>query len=188
MSWRSVVTVLLLLGALLSGWSVWKQQRQERGPTGPAARSDYVLENFELIVLDKQGRESFTVRAPRLARDPVEKTLDIPTPLFLIPPGEAGGDTWEVRAGSGWVSANAEELRLRDDVLASRVGGTGAPTTVRTERLNVYPETRRASSPDRVVITRPGSILSGRGLQLDMANKKYSFASEVRHRYAPPAR
>jgi lipopolysaccharide export system protein LptC len=38
------------------------------------------------------------------------------------------------------------------------------------------------------VITRPGSILSGRGLQLDLATKRYSFKSEVRHRYVPTSR
>lgn len=187
MNWRTVVTVLLLLGALLSGWSVWKQRKQERGPAGPTARADYVLEDFELIVLDARGRESFTLRAPRLARDPMEKTMDIPTPLFLIPPGEPGGDSWEVRARNGWISADGDELRLRGDVRATRIGGA-PPTTVRTEELNVYPETRRATSPGRVVMTRPGSILSGRGLQLNMANKHYSFASEVRHRYAPTVR
>lgn len=188
MNWRAIITVLLLLGALLSGWLVWKQRKQERAPAGLATRADYVLEDFELIALNKQGRESFTLRAPRLARDPMEKTMDIPTPLFLIPPGESSSDAWEVRAENGWVSADGSELRLRGDVRATRDGRSGVPTTMRTEQLNVYPETRRASSPGRVVITRPGSILSGRGLQLNMANKKYSFESEVHHRYAPTVR
>lgn len=189
MNWRALVTVLLLIGAVISGWSVWNQSQQDAGPAGPTARADYVLEEFELIALNAQGKESFTLKAPRLARDPNAKTLDIATPLFLIPPGEkSSGDAWEVRAKNGWVSAEGDELRLRGNVLGTSEGRAGAPTTMRTEQLNVYPETKRATSPGKVVITRPGSILSGRGLRMNLATKQYSFTSEVRHRYVPTAR
>lgn len=188
MNWRALITALLLAGALISGWSVWTQRSREAAPAGAPARSDYVLIDFELIALDAQGRESFTLRAPRLARHPEEDTLDIATPLFLIPPGErAGGDAWEVRAKHGWVSADGDELRLRDDVQGVSTGD-GPRTTMATEQLNVYPEARRASSPGQVVITRPGSILTGRGLRLDLASKQYSFTSEVHQRYVPTAR
>lgn len=189
MSWRVVVTVLLLAGALASGYAVWNQGRQETGPTGPAVRPDYVLEDFQLIALDDNGKESFTLRAPRLERDPHAETMDIATPLFLIPPREgASGDAWEVRSKTAWVSAGGSELRLRGDVVGTSEGRNGAPTTVRTDELNVFPETKRAASKSKVVITRPGSILSGRGLQLDLATKRYSFKSEVRHRYVPNSR
>ena len=187
MNWRAIVTVLLLVAALVSGWSVWTQRKQDVAPTGPVARSDYVLIDFELTALNDRGTEAFTLRAPRLARDPKQKTMDIATPLFLLPPGkDTGSEAWEVRAKNGWVSAEGDELRLRGDVTGTSVGR--APTRLATEQLNVYPDTRRAASPGKVVITRPGSILSGRGLQLDLATKRYSFKSEVRHRYVPTAR
>jgi lipopolysaccharide export system protein LptC len=67
-------------------------------------------------------------------------------------------------------------------------GLTGPATTMATQELNVYPDARRAASPGKVVITQPGSILTGRGLKLDLASKQYSFKSEVHHRYVPTAR
>ncbi|QSX78394.1 LPS export ABC transporter periplasmic protein LptC [Agrilutibacter solisilvae] len=183
-----IATLALVAGAILTGWSVFKQDRQDAGPTGPIGRSDYVLEEFELVSLDREGRESFTLRGPRLARDPGAKVIDIATPLFVIPPGkDAGADAWEVRAQSGWVSADGDELRLRGHVRGTSMGA-GLPTTMTTEELNVFPETRSANSPGTVVITRPGSILSGRGLQLNLATKRYSFKSEVHHRYDPTSR
>ena len=191
MNWRAIVTLLLVAGALVSGWSVWSQRNRDAAPTGPGARSDYVLIDFELTALNPQGKESFTLRAPRLVRSPGEKTMDIATPLFLIPPGQAGSrssDAWEVQAKNGWVSADGNELRLRGDVKGVSSGMTGPATTMATQELNVFPDARRASSAGKVVITRPGSILSGRGLQLDLASKRYSFKSEVRHRYVPTAR
>ena len=189
MNWRAVITLLLLAGAIVSGWSVWTQRNKEVLPTSSAARSDYVLIDFELTALNAQGTESFTLRAPRLARDPSKRTLDIATPLFLIPPGQrTGDDAWEVNAKNGWVSAEGDELRLRGDVKGVSSGLTGPATTLTTRELNVYPDARRASSPGQVVINRPGSILSGRGLELDLASKQYSFKSEVRYQYARTAR
>jgi lipopolysaccharide export system protein LptC len=189
MSWRSIITLVLLAGALVSGWSVWNQRNKDIAPTGAIARSDYVLIDFELTSLNAQGKESFTLSAPRLARDPEQRTLDIATPLFLIPPGEGtGSDAWEVRATNGWVSAEGDELKLRGNVRGVSAGVTGPATTLTTRELNVYPDARRASSPRRVEVARPGSILSGRGLKLDLATKRYSFDSEVHHRYVPTVR
>lgn len=189
MNWRTIVTLLLLVGALASGWSVWNQRSKESVTIGPAARSDYMLEDFQLIALNGQGKESFTVRAPRLVRDPTQQTMDIATPLFLIPPREnSSGDAWEVRATHGWVSAHGDELRLQGNVKGTSAGRAGPVTTMETRELNVFPDARRATSPGEVVITRPGSILSGRGLQLNLATKQYSFKSEVRHRYVPTTR
>jgi lipopolysaccharide export system protein LptC len=188
MNWRVLVTLALVLAALLSGWSVWKQHRQEQVPTAAAARSDYVLEEFELVALNKQGKESFTLRGPRLARQPAKKTIDIATPLFVIPaPEGSSGQAWEVRAKNGWVSADGDELRLRGAVRGTSTG-PGPLTVLTTEEMNVLPEKRRANAPGKVVITRPGSILSGRGLQLDLATKRYQLKSEVRHRYVQTPR
>jgi lipopolysaccharide export system protein LptC len=188
MNWRAPLTVVLVLAALVSGWSVWKQHRQDQAPVVSGARADYVLEEFELVSLNKQGKESFTLRGPRLAREPSKKTIDIATPVFVIPPGEsASGQAWEVRASNGWVSPDGDELRLRGNVHGTSVGA-GPQTTLATQEMNVFPETRRATAPGKVVITRPGSILSGRGLQLDLASKRYLFKSEVRHRYVPHSR
>ena len=187
MNWRVLVTTALVLAALVSGWSVWKQHRKDQAPAVAAARSDYVLEEFELVSLNKQGKESFTLRGPRLARQPANKVIDIATPVFVIPPGEgSSGQAWEVRAKNGWVSPDGDELRLRGDVRGTST--EGPLTTLSTDQMNVFPEKRQANAAGKVVITRPGSILSGRGLQLDLATKRYEFKSEVRHRYVPTSR
>ena len=188
MNWRAPLTVVLVLAALVSGWSVWKQHRQDQAPVVSGARADYVLEEFELVSLNTQGKESFTLRGPRLARQPANKVIEIATPVFVIPPAEnASGQPWEVRAKNGWVSADGDELRLRGEVRGNSVG-PGPWTTLATDQMNVFPETRRATAPGKVVITRPGSILSGRGLQLDLATKRYQFKSEVNYRYVPTSR
>lgn len=185
MSWRGIITLVLLIGAVVSGWALWGERTQETAQVPGGERPDYVLNDFELIVLDAQGTESFTLRAPKLARDPASETLDVSLPLFLIPSADASSDAWEVRAQRGWISAEGDELRLRGEVRAVSDGATGAPVTIGTEQLNVYPEANRLDSAVEVNINRPGSILRGRGLEVDLDTKLYTLKSEVRSHYAP---
>src|SRR3546814_6140023 len=92
--------------------------RSEPPATATAsARPDYVLHDFELVALDKQGKEAVTMRAPELTRSPDDRTLSIATPLFLIP--DAEGERWELRSKTGWVAADNSEVRLRGEVEAT---------------------------------------------------------------------
>jgi lipopolysaccharide export system protein LptC len=181
LSWRGVLIVLLAIGAAVSAWSLWSQREDVAATAAANAAPDYTLKDFELVVLDEAGEQSFTLRAPELTRDPAQRTMDIATPLFLVPPGkDASSDGWEIRARKGWISADGDELRLRQEVRAVSDGVSGAPMTMATEQLNVFPETDLVDSPVEVSFTRPGSILRGRGLEMNLDTKLYTLHSEVR--------
>ena len=178
--------VLLIIGAAVSGWSFWNQKNEDAATIASGAGPDYILDNFELVVLDEAGEESFTLRAPKMERDPANRTMDLTTPVFLIPPGrDAGTDAWEVRSRTGWVSEKGDEVRLSGEVRAVSDGAAGVPMTIATEQLNIFPENNRVSSAVGVSFTRPGSILRGRGLDMQLDTKLYTLHSEVRWHYAP---
>ena len=191
MSWRGVLTLVLLAAALVSGWSIWKHHAPEpvRGPA--SGRSDYQLYDFQLVVLDDQGNEAFTLRAPRLSRQPGDESLDLETPTFLFPiEGESiGGEPqlWTMHSDRAWVSPEGDEVRLMGDVRADGPGADGLAASMRTERLDVFPRTELAESDERVTVSNGGSIIhSGRGLRMDLANRHYQFLSDVEFRYVPP--
>ena len=184
MNWRVVLTLVLLAAAVVSGWSVWRQNAERAATPVTGGRSDYVLHDFELVSLDgNTGKEAFTLRAPTLQRNPGDRTMSLTTPLFLVPDGE--GNHWEVRSRSGWVNGDGNEVRLRGDVRAKSPPQAPTPVTMNTEQLNIYPDTNRTTSSAVVTITQPGSILRGRGLEANLATKRYELQSEVRSRYAP---
>jgi len=188
MNWRALLSVALLLGALLSGWAVWSQR--DAAPVAPRAnlRPDYVLNDFELVVLDRQGKEAFTLRAPRLERDPARKTMQIATPVFTLPPRDPAHTPWVVRARAGWVSADADELRLRGEVVASSRDAQDRPLRMESETLNVFPERDRADTRSQVVLTQPGLILTGRrGGEARLDTKRVTL-HDVTARYARTAR
>ena len=183
MSWRTVVALLLLIGALAAGWAVWNQRRPPPRQITVDTRPDYVLHNFEITSLDAQGKESFTLRAPYLERHPGEETMDLTTPLFLVP--NAAGQYWEVRSQHGWVSADQQEIRLNGDVNANSPAGASQAVSMKTGRLTVFPQKNRAVTDDVMTIVQPGSILRGRGFEVSTATKRYVFRSEVQSTHAP---
>lgn len=193
MNWRFALTVVLLIGASITGWALWSQRAPQQAVAVAGAQPDYVLRDFELITLDAQGNESFSVRAPLLRRDPNTRTMDITTPLFLIPAGEisageaARGGDWEVRARTGWISAQGDELRLRGDVVADSTDRDGAPVKIATQELNVFPEAKRATSAVAVTLTQPGLIMTGRDLEARLDIKRV-LLQETTTRYENTAR
>ena len=180
MNVRLLLGAVLLVAAIASGWSLWRNRVVDDDPGVKSTRSDYVLNDLELIALDEQGKESFTLRAPMLRETPGARTMDLEKPLFLLPDRE--GKHWEVRSDTGWVAEDRKEIRLKGNVDAKSPQGT-RPVNMKTTQLNVFPGTKRASSPAVVTITQPGSILRGRGMEADLADKRYTLQSEVNSRY-----
>ena len=180
MNFRLLLGIVLLVAAIASAWSLWRNRVVDEDPGIKSTRPDYILNDFELVSLDEQGKESFTLRAPMLRETPGAKTMELEAPLFLLPDGD--GTHWEIRSRTGWVSEDRTEIRLKGDVDANSAEGT-RPVNMKTTQLNVFPGTKRASSPDVVTITQPGSILRGRGLEADLADKRYKLLSQVHSRY-----
>ena len=182
MSWRTGLTIALLLGAIASGWSVWRQSR----PVDDGVlktRPDYVLRDYEIISLDKQGKESFTLRGPVLQRDPADKTMELATPVFLVP--DRQNRYWRISATRGVVPADGSQLQLHGNVLSTSPADAPPATRIETEQLNLFPGENRATSAAAVAITRPGLTMNGHGMQADFDRQQISLLSQVRTRYVP---
>ena len=96
---RPIIALALLSVAVVAGLAVWELRPRPKPPAPASDRSDYTLENFELVTLDEEGLESFTVKAPHLERDPKGKTLTLRTPTFSFPDKDGGrNDRTVVRA------------------------------------------------------------------------------------------
>ncbi|RYG09415.1 MAG: LPS export ABC transporter periplasmic protein LptC [Burkholderiales bacterium] len=183
MSWRLGLGLMLLVAAMLSGWSAWKQRDAAEPEAAISDRADYLMRDFEIISLDDKGQESMTLRAPEMQRNPNDQTFTIATPLFLLPDSE--GQHWEMRSNTAWVSAKGDEMRLSGDVKGTSPKQAPIPTTFDTQRLNVFPRKNLASTDAAVTITRPGSILSGVGFETNTKTRQYTFKSQVKTRYEP---
>ena len=183
MNWRGVLCVVLLLGALVTGWSILHRHVREAAHGSMDGRSDYVLRDFELISLDDKGQESFTLRAPLLQETPGAKTMDLTTPVFLLP--DTHGNYWQVHSRTGWVSEKRDEIRLLGAVRTTSPPEDVRKVVMNTEQLNIYPKTHRATSGSVVTVSEPGLTMRGRGMEADLAAKRFTLLSQATARYVP---
>ena len=182
---RSIAAVTLLAVAVSGGLAVWQMRPQAPPPKPSPARSDYILENFELTALDEDGKESFSVQAPRLERDPRGKSLTLTLPRFSFPDKESG--RWLATSQSAWVAEKGVEVRLIDKVeMIGPPTPLGDRTRFNTEHLQIFPKQDLALSQDLVTVSRADSILRGTGLRADMKTHHIQLLANVKGRYAPP--
>ena len=180
-----LIAVLLGMLVALTQWLLWMRADGEHLDqfVGPS-RSDYTLSSFAMTQLDDQGRLSFTVTAPRLARNDILGSFVIDEPRFRLRDG--GGGEWDARSNAGWVRNDAKELRLEGDVLVKRKPrAADGPIEMRTDRITALMETSQLKSDSAVTIVRPGSILRGTGLDADLTARRFRLLNAVTARFAP---
>ena len=183
----TVIAVLAVLAAV-TGWWAWTLSEEE-GPAplvGPP-RSDYSVESFELVSYDEAGAEAFSMRGPRLARHPELGHIEVEQPRLRMPVDARSG--WTGRSERAWIRRDGDVVRMLGKVdLQSPLPVGAAPTRLKSEQIELLPETRTATSEVLVTITGPGSILRGRGMRADLATRRLELLNEVEGRYEVRAR
>lgn len=178
--------VFLLLALLAGGtrWWLMRLQDADRQAGGlPEARSEYTLDNFDLLVMDKQGLPSFQVRSPYLEKMPVDGSVVLQQPrMYLF---ENGNKTWRIDAQSSWIRHDGEEILLQGDVFMTK-GKDQEQLNIRAQDLKLYPQQELVQSSESVKISRPGTVMVGVGLKARLDLEKFELLSEVKGRYEPP--
>jgi len=182
---QALAIVLLILVATGSRWWLIQTREDDRRANAlPAARSEYTLDNFDLLVMDKQGLPSFQIAAPHLEKQPSDGSVQVRKPLMHL--FEQGVKTWRIEAQNGWVSADGEQVKLMGDVLMTKdMANQQEPLVIRARDLKIFPQKERVESSEAVQINRPGTQINGIGLRARLKPEKYELLSEVKVRYEP---
>ncbi|HEY2346940.1 MAG TPA: LPS export ABC transporter periplasmic protein LptC [Xanthomonadaceae bacterium] len=180
MNQRAVLTILLVPIALAASWWAWQlRPRPATEQTVGPLRSDYTVETYHLVVMNKDGEVSFRSTGPYAARDPDNHELFLNTPNFSFPDRGGGGD-WTGHSYTGWVSAKGDEVRLkRDVVLDGPVIPDKDQAHMRTEQLAVFPDSQTAHSKLLVTATRGATILTGVGMNAWLKTNRFELLSKV---------
>jgi lipopolysaccharide export system protein LptC len=176
------IGVLLVMAGLTRWLLLVVQDGDEDRQVLPDARSDYTLEEFNLLVMNRQGDPSFRIESPYLEKNPVDESVSLSQPLVYLFDG--GQQSWRINAEEGWIQADGDEIELRGRVVLGRE--FPGQLTIRTQNLRIYPNEDRAYTDQAVKIDRPGAELNGVGLEAWLDSERIEILSKVKGHYEPP--
>jgi len=133
------------------------------------------------------GKEKFILFAPKveLFSDASEILLMEPKLIsFGIKTGLVSTKTIRIKAKNGILANNGEILTLTNDVVVTIEAAAGN-TQLNTERLVYLPTTETASTVAPFDLLSPQVKISGKGLEANFSNQKYTIKSEVHALHEP---
>ena len=178
---RRYWVIVFVLGLLVIGTEalLWLVRDRTNAQTfaGPP-RSDYTLSDFTLDALDSEGKRTFQVSGPRLARRGDDGSIFVDAPDYKLVDG--AGHPWTGTSESAWVNKEGTIMKLLGHVEMHRAGDDKSePVDVVTSDLTTWPKDKKMETAAAATITQPGSILRGTGLRGDLNDKTLELLSDV---------
>ncbi len=175
---------LLLVAAAASGALVWQLGETPRPRlSAPVIAPGFYMRDAELVATDDDGRTLYRVTAEsatqRLADGEVE--LDevklVYNPRLQVP--------WQVTATTGQMPPSGKLLRLIGEVVAVTQDSDGIPATIRTDYLEVDPETYVAFTERPVDIEYDGARVTATGMRAFLKEDRLQLLSDVNGKFIP---
>jgi LPS export ABC transporter protein LptC len=175
--------VFLLAGAAASIYissQPWDERETERRPELSLA---YYLDQAELIGTGEDGEILYQVSTRRAAQRPDDETIEMDQVHMIY--GAPTALPWELNADSGRIPADASVIELIGNVVAISSEEGKAPTIIRTQRLDIDPMTRQASTNEKVQLEFGDRILNATGMEANFETNKLDLLADVNGKFAP---
>jgi lipopolysaccharide export system protein LptC len=174
----AVISVSLL--AVLAAVSFYLAEKARRQDTMPVARA----EGFAATKTTPDGTPSYRLTAKIAKHRPDTDGFDLMNPVAVsLNPLSARMIT---RANTGVTTGGKDRTELSGNVRMVRIDPkTGERLVIETEKAVLLTSQDRASSDERVVITREGSILTGKGMLFDNNTHELKVFEDVRLTIVP---
>jgi len=175
--WPPLVLVLLL--ALLGFWlNHVSNQVPYVDDAGFAHEPDYIVEGFNALAFDLQGRPRHRLVAERMTHFMDDDTTVLEQPVFTSLDPQI---PVEVRSKRAQMSADGKQVYFLNQVHVVRNGLKGhMPTTLDTEYLHVTPDDRIMRTDKFVTLRQGASVITANQLLVDDNSKLLTLSGGVK--------
>lgn len=185
MDLRNLLTLTaLLIGAVASGVLLFRSGPEEAAEErGPRLGIGYFMTEARLVGTGEDGRALYRVSAATASQSladgavKMEDVRMIYDPLTDIP--------WDVRADTGRMPPDGKIIELEGNVVAMTREGEGSPTTIRTDYLEMDPETFVAETSRKVTVEYQGHEVYATGMRLYLREERLQLISNVNGKFVP---
>lgn len=183
-----VAIVVLALAVGVAQVLLWWLRPANRNDqfVGPP-RSGYSLRDFTLDAYGEDGHLSFRLRSPYLQRREGDESLYLNAPSFLLPPQHgAAGLPWTGHSEYGWVSANADLLKLQGKVVMQRPAFDGSPAaSIHTSDVTAWPKQNRVATEAPAEIRQGTATMHSVGLRANLDTKYLELLHDFHGTFKP---
>jgi LPS export ABC transporter protein LptC len=181
--------LVLFVGGFLLVWdsSPDSFMRNQSPQVDSTPRADSYMTEIISRQFSDTGKEKFILSAHKveLFSNTSETLLTEPELIsFRHKAGLAKTKTVTINAKNGALTGTGEILTLTNNVVATVEAAQGK-TQLNTERLVYVPSSETASTAAPFDLLSPQVKISGKGLEADFSNQKYTLKSEVQAVHEP---
>ena len=136
---QRLLPLLLALLAAIAWWLGVVHERPRLAQDGPTGQPDQVVEGLRITTLDEAGQPHRRLIAREARHYPGGVGSELDAPHLTLFTEE--GPPWQLKSARGWVSEEAEEIRLQGEVFLDREAWQDAPPVqIATPELSVWPQ------------------------------------------------
>ena len=173
---------MLLVLAALSFWIERSVQAPAAGALANQTEPEGIMENFDALRTDLEGRPQYRLSADRLKHYTGSKRTELEAPRFVRINDEAGEVSAVAREGT--VSPDGNEVDLRGDVVVERAARPGQSLmTLKTQHLLVFPERDQMRAPGAVEVRDDTLEVRAGGMEYDARQRMMKLTGRVNARY-----
>ncbi len=174
--------ILLMVCALGSGLLLSRLGDNETPrANSPRLGAGYYVDNAELIGTGDDGEVLYRARTKQATEQPEDGSVILDE--VAIDYATDSDVPWELRASSGRIPAGGKILQLIDDVVAITRADAGEPATIRTDFLELDPETFVAFTDRKVAIDYSGSEVFAVGMRAFLKEDRLQLLSKVNGKF-----
>ena len=148
----------------------------------------YYVKDGRLTGTGADGRILYAITTRIARQNLADGTIAMQEVAVNYMPAE--GVPWDLLATRGQIAQDSNIIQLSGDVLVTSTAATAgdrrqAPLTIRTDYLELDPDTYIATTDRHVAIKRSRDTLYGRGMRVYLKQDRLQLESEVRGTFLP---
>lgn len=173
---------LLAIAAAASAGLVWRLSEISPLPAGPPRLgTGYYLDDAELVSTGEDGRVLFRVWSKRATQRLADGAVELDEVRIEYEPGAEV--PWDLRATAGRMPPDGKMLQLLGEVVA--IAGEAPPTTIRTDYLELDPDSFVAYTDREVTIEHSDSRVQATGMRVFLKEDRLQLLSKVNGTFIP---
>lgn len=151
-----------------------------------ASLPDAFMEDVIAITLDKQGKPTMKIEAPKMTHYAENDTTQLISPHLTI--YRKSPQPWYVSSEHATATEGANKVYFWGDVIIHHPADSGSPATIiKTPTLTVFPDDQIAETIDAVSLNQPSMLVTSVGMHADMNSGEIQLLSQAKGEYVPGA-